>query len=190
MAKKPQRRRDAQQAAPLFDDSGYEDVRYAATFDYDELALSRAAELLGGERAKNALTAVNFGILAAIVLLLVIDQRNVVPAVIGVVAFVVVSTLSNKWGRAQLAYARRSTLALAVPSEKRHVVVCADAVHTRSESGTTATYPLSELRVVRSNGDCLVAGFGQRRYVYVPRRALSEQRFRDLVSFLRAQRSK
>ena len=81
-------------------------------------------------------------------------------------------------------YARRTTLAAAPPSEQRHVAVCEDCVHVESEAGPIGDFDLSDLRTVRYTDEHLVAGFGSRRYVYVPRRALSEGRYRKLAAFL------
>ena len=67
-------------------------------------------------------------------------------------------------------------------------VVCDDAVHVQTSLGSSATYPLSDLKWVSATDECLLASFGHGRYVYVPRRCLSENRYRDLIRFLEDQR--
>ena len=75
-------------------------------------------------------------------------------------------------------------LGLGLKNVRRHVAVTDDAVHVENEDGELGCYSLSELRVVHSTSEFLVADFGEKRYVYVPRSALSENRYRDLVRFL------
>ena len=77
-----------------------------------------------------------------------------------------------------------STLAAPASAERRHVAVGEKSVHVENEAGELGCYDLSDLRAVHSTSEFLVADFGQKRYVYVPRSALSENRYRDLVRFL------
>lgn len=190
MAKKTTARRRAAKAkaqadAPVkFNDEKYPDVRFSATFDYDEISFVRAAEQLG-PRAKTAMTAANFGSLVVLVLVALFagDQTALL-----VVLFLVAVALiygSRNWQGLQLRYARGTMLAPDPEAGRTHVVVCEDGVHVENEKGHVTDCDYSDLRFVHSTGESLVAVFSGRRYVFVPRSALSESRFHELVKFLR-----
>lgn len=185
MAKKTAARRREGQSE--FSDDAFENVRASATYDYNELVLARAAERIH-PRAKQYLTFVNFASLLILVFCAWnFRDNNVLLLVLAVVAFALLYVWAN-WNTLQLRLARRGSLALEGPNERRHVVVCDDAVHVQSNLGSSATYPLSDLKWVSATDGCLLASFGRGRYAYVPRRCLSENRFRELVRFLEDQR--
>ena len=168
------RRKDAARVA--FDDKKYGHALFSATFEYSELTFARASEQLG-LRLRSALTAASFASLVGLILVILIDESLVVlVGVLFVISLALVFTTS-RWGDIQLRYARTT-------AERRHVVVCEDAVHVENEEGELGSYNLSDLRVVHATGEFVVAGFGHGRYAYVPRSALSENRFHELVRFL------
>ncbi|HIZ45948.1 MAG TPA: hypothetical protein IAA19_02880 [Candidatus Olsenella pullistercoris] len=175
------RRKDAARVA--FDDKKYGHALFSATFEYSELTFARASEQLG-LRLRSALTAASFASLVGLILVILIDESLVVlVGVLFVISLALVFTTS-RWGDIQLRYARTTTLAAPATAERRHVVVCEDAVHVENEEGELGSYNLSDLRVVHATGEFVVAGFGHGRYAYVPRSALSENRFHELVRFL------
>lgn len=185
MAKKSASRRKGASPQRRFDDAQYDDVRFTATFEYNELSLARAASWIW-PRGKYVTLGVAFVSLLLLVGMLYIDQGLLIPAMAPLAVSIVASSLNSRWDKVQLRYARRSSLALDETSDPqvRHVVVCGDAVHVEVENGPKDTYPLSDLRVIHSNHESVFAGFGDRRYVYVPRSAMSEGRFHELVRFL------
>lgn len=187
MAKKTAvRRRDE---SGEFDNSAYENVRVSATFDLNEVSLSYAAELVA-PGIKRTLRPISF--MALILLVFAAWQFRDQQTFLIVPAIVVMALLFawSNWNRLQTRVIRSSSLALADGPERMHVVVCDDAVHTESSSGKRETYPLSQLKTLHATDECLLAGFGRRRYVYVPRKALSEGRYRSLVEFLREKRGR
>lgn len=175
------RRREAERAA--FNDKQYGRTLFSATFDYNELTMARAAEQLG-ITTKNVLTVAAFVVLASMILVILIDESLV--ALVGVlfVLSIALVFVTGRWSWFQLRYARSTSLAAPATSERRHVAITEDCVHVVSEQGEIGAYNLSDLRVVHSTGDLVVAGFGEGRYACVPRSALSENRFRELVRFL------
>lgn len=176
------RRKNAERTT--FNDKKYGHTLFSATFEYGEGALARSSELLG-LRLKNILTGVSFAALLSMILVLLIDSSMVV--LIGAL-FVVAAALvmmTTRWNWFQLRYARSTTLAAPSTPERLHVAVTDDAVHVEGENGERGCYKLSDLRVVHSTSEFLVADFGERRYVYIPRKALSEGRYRSLLEFLR-----
>lgn len=190
MAKKTTARRKATKAraqadAPVkFSDEKYQDVRFSATFDYDEIGFVRAAEQLG-PRAKTAMSAANFGSL--IVLVLVALFAGDQTALLIILFFVAVALIygSRNWQGLQMRYARGTMLAPDPEAKRTHVVVCEGGVHVENEKGPVTDCDYSDLRFVHSTGESLLAVFSGRRYVFVPRSALSESRFHELVRFLR-----
>lgn len=185
MAKKSAVRRRSEQSE--FSDDAFENVRASMTYDYNELVLARAAERIH-PRTKQYLTFVN---LASLLILVFcawnFRDNNALLIVLAVIAFALLYVWAN-WNTIQLRLARRGSLALEDPNERRHVVVCDDAVHVQTNLGSSTTYPLSDLKWVSATDECLLASFGRRRYVYIPRRCLSENRYRDLIRFLEDQR--
>ena len=182
MAKKTAVRRKDESGE--FDNSAYENVRVSATFDYNELSLSYAAELIA-PNVKRTMGPVSF---VGLILLVFAawqfrDQQTflIAPAIIVMALLFVWSN----WNRVQMRIASASSLALDDGPERHHVVVCDNAIHTETNKGERATYPLSELKTLHATDECLLAGFGRRRYVYIPRKALSEGRYRSLLEFLR-----
>ena len=185
MAKKTAARR--REGKLEFNDDAFENVRASATYDYNELVLARAAERIH-PRTRQYLTFVN---LASLLILVFcawnFRDSNALLLVLAVIAFALLYVWAN-WNTIQLRLARGGSLALEGPDERRHVVVCDDAVHVQSNLGSSATYQLSDLKWVSATDECLLACFGRGRYVYVPRRCLSENRYRDLVRFLEDKR--
>ena len=139
----------------------------------------------GNPVIRSVVTAAAFVALLALVVVLLVDNKPTALVFVTFGASLVLVFASTRWDRLQVFYARRTTLAAAPPSEQRHVAVCEDCVHVESEAGPIGDFDLSDLRTVRQNSDCIVAGFGDGRYSYVPRPALSENRFRELGRFLK-----
>lgn len=174
---------------PAFDDHAYENVRFTATFDYNELALERAAAVLAPRAQRGVQVAEGAALLAIVVVALLFGtEGTTVPLVALFVVALVLVYVANRWTDLRLSYARHGSLKPAAGGERMHVVVCDDAVHVQSDKRPVQDLPLAGLRAVYDNMDYLVAGFGQHAYVYVPRSALSENRFRELVRFLHERR--
>lgn len=173
------------EAAVKFDDSKYENVRFSATYDYGELPLSKAASYLGGQKARFASLAVSMVCLVLMIVVLMADSRNLGPALLLLVVSAVGTVAITNWHKMQLRYARSSTLAY-TGEQRRHVVVTDDAVHCVAPDGAEDVFALSDLRTLSADEDGLLAGFGNRRYAYVPASSMSASRFQELVRALEA----
>lgn len=192
MAKKKTARKTrpaSAEPAHKFDDEKYEGLRFSATYDYGELALSKAASYLGGQKARIASFAVSMACLALMIVVLIADANNLAPAIVLLVLSMAATAVSTNWHNMQLGYARNSSLGFKGTSSRRHVVVTGDAVYVADESGAEERYDLSDLRSVSADDDGLLAGFGGRRYAYVPSTAMSASRFQGLCRELEAARS-
>lgn len=189
MAKKKTNRKArpaASAPAYKFDDEKYEGLRFSATYDYGELQLSKAASYLGGQKARAASFVVSMSCLALMIIVLLADSNNMAPAIVLLVLSMLGTLATTNWHNMQLNYARNSSLGFRGTSTRCHVVVTDDAVFVAGEAGEEERFPLSELRSVSADDDGLLAGFGGRRYVYVPAAAMSASRFQELRRELEA----
>lgn len=190
MAKKKSNRkkRSAASSAPAvkYDDEKYGDVRFSLTYDYGELALSKAASYLGGQKARLASLALSMVCLVLMIVVLIADSHNLGPAMVLLLVSLVGTTMTTNWHSMQVRYARKSSLGYEGSEVRRHVVVTDEAAYVVEEDGSDAKYALSELRSLSSDDDGLLAGFGNRRYVYAPAAAMSASRYQELVHFLEA----
>lgn len=181
--KSPARHREGAPAPSWFDDARYEGVRFSATFEYNELSLNRAAEQIA-PRLKGILTVADFGSLVVLILLAMALRDQTLLLVI---VFLIPATLlyvTNNLSSLQVRYARGTNLDPVTMGSRVHVTVCENSLHLCNDEGGQQDFDLSDLRFVHDTSDFLVAGFARRRYVFVPRSALSENRFHDLVRFL------
>ena len=188
MAKKPAARRKT--AAPgIFDEKKFKSPRIQATFDYNELSLVRASNQLW-QTGKNVALGVAMVSLVCIIvyILLAGGEGNLAPAIVLLAVSVVSSATVTRWDKVQLRRARTTSLGLEGEAERRRVTVTDDAVHMETSNGAEVSYPLSSLCKVFATEDSVTADFGKNRYVYVPRTALSENRFRELVRILKEAR--
>lgn len=176
------------QNAPIkFNDEKYDHLHFSTTFEYNELCLARAAELLC-PRLKQAATIGNFGALILLVLVALWAKDAIIVMIVLFVIATALSYVTSNWRKLQLRYARTTSLGSWTQVGRLHVAFCDDALHVEDKTGELATYPTSELRYVHETGDFVVAGFGRKRFVYVPRAALSENRWRELLRFLKDHR--
>lgn len=162
----------------------YEGERVSAVFDYNELCLARASELLAPRLAGVTMVA-SFASLLAIVLVALVEKDQLVLLVVLFVISFSLLQASRNIGKLKMRYARGTNLLPDGEALRRRVVVCDDAVHVEREDGSAESYNLSELRRVGETSDSILACFGNKRYVYIPRMALSEGRFREVSRILK-----
>ena len=183
MAKKSPARRRTPSAQSLFDDSAYADVRVSATFEYNELSLARAAEQLA-PRLKRSMLFLNFASLLVLVAAAVIVPDLTAALIVLFALSVILMYVQYNWNKLAISYARTTMLDPSAHEGAVHVVACGDALHVEDAGGAHERFDLAELRAVYATSEFVVASFGKKRYVYVPRSALSEGRFRELVRLL------
>ncbi len=185
MAKKHKTRRkaSAEGKLPTFDDSMYDNVRYSMTFEYGEVGLTRASELLA-PRARGFILAASFVFLVILIILALTMQDNYpLLILVFVIAFCLLQAFSNI-SFLRLNYVRASTIDPDLYDGIIHVVVDEDTVHVRDTRDVGEDYALADLKHVSANADGILARFGRRRYVFIPRGALSEGRYRSLGQLL------
>lgn len=180
-------RRDA--AHGPFDAKRFRSPRIQATFDYDELSLMRAANQLG-QVGRNVVLAVAFVSLVCVIATLLVDPNSYAPAIAALLVAVAASAFATRWDRVQLRLVRGTSLDVTGLGDRRRVTVTDDSVHLETTGGVDVSYPLSDLSRVYATDDSVTACFAKGRYVYVPRSALSENRFHELVRILKEAREK
>lgn len=187
MAKKTKTRQGERAAArrddrsDRYDDSAYEDLRYSITYSMDELQFSRAASLVAPSWLYNVGMGIAFVGLVAIILLLISNPDNLVPALVCMAVSLIGTYITGNWSSVVMRMAAGSTLALTGTDNHRHVVITDTELTELGPDDRKATYPLSDLKKVHADDDACVLDFGSKRYVYAPKSAMSENRFRALV---------
>lgn len=178
--KKSNRRPQVEDDSKQYDDRKYEGLRYSLTYDYDEYSYTHACSLVL-EQGSNVCIGVAIVTLIILVVLLVVDETAIVPAVVLLVICAVASALGGTWRSIQMRYANGTSLAQKGPEDRRHVVVCEDAIHVEYADGSEDHYELAKLKYVRSAVDYCIICFEDKGFVFVPRSAMSVNRFRNLV---------
>ena len=174
-----------------YDDSRYGDVLFSITYEVNEYNIDQAAGFLGGETPKNVSLGVSaLGLLGLIFVLM--NNASSLPlafAMLGV--SVVASAAATNWHKIQTWFARRSNLGIrGEKDDRRHIVVTNDFVAIEGPEDYEAKLPLSDLRRVDADDSICLAYFGHKNYAYFPRPVMSENRFHNLVVFLKDKRSK
>lgn len=165
-------------------DKQYGNPLYSLTYEMDELEFSRASGLTKPDSIKTVLASISAICLVLIIVLLLQDRNNLTIAIILVAASLVCTAASSSWADILVRYARRSTLGLVGKDNHRHIVLTEDEVIEEGPDDRVERYPLSELQFVRSTDSYALAGFGSKRFVYIPRSSMSEGRYRGAVRFL------
>ena len=183
MAKKASARRKDEAADEGFANNKYADERIAATFDYNELCLARASELLA-PRLRAGLTVATFAALLGVIFIASVARDQLVLLVIlFFAAFALLQAMQNV-SKLKLRFARSTNLSPEAASPRYRAVICGDAVHLENSEGGVEDFSLIDLRRVHESPDSILACFTDKRYVYLPRSAFSEGRFRETSRIL------
>lgn len=174
-----------------YDDSKYGDVLFSVTYEVNEYTIDQAAGFLGGETPKKICLGISALGLLGLILVLMNNSDSLPLAFVMLGVSVAASAAATNWHRIQTWFARRSNLGIrGERDDRRHVVVTNDFVAIEGPEIYEAKLPLSDLRRVDADDSICLAYFGHKNYAYFPRPAMSENRFHNLVVFLRGKRSK
>ena len=185
MARKSSKKTAPEQEKPKFDDARYGEVLYSYSFDLDNEKYFNASGLVGTSRLQQIYTIASMACLLLIILSLYDREHPIYPiAIVCFILFVGGSIAYNRSVQIRDRYVSKSTLAQ-TDDKARHVVVTPEKIVVEGPGDTVSEYSLSEVKKVAEDEDGALAKLGGRRYVYVPRKALSESRFNGLVKLLR-----
>ncbi|RVU96689.1 hypothetical protein EII22_10730 [Coriobacteriales bacterium OH1046] len=188
MAKATTKRAVSNRGNARHDDGKYGEVLYSFSYEMDDLNYFNAAGLVGSNRMQQILTGSSMVLLLLIIGSLYDREHPLYPvAIAAFILFLALSIASQNWTRIRDRYVSRSSLTQ-LGGTDRHVVVTAEAMIVEGPDDTVSSYPLSEFKKLAEDSDGALAKFGRRRYVYIPRKALSETRYRSLTKMLREQR--
>ena len=170
---------------PKHNDEQYGEVLYSYSYDLDDLNYFNASGLVGPGRMQQIFALVSMALLLVIIGSLYDTEPPLYPvAITAVVLFFAVGAVMGNWTKIRDRYVSSTNLAQTLDA-RRHVVVTPDAVVVEGPEDRVETLPLSDLRKVAADDEGVLAKFTQRRYAYVPVRALSDQRYHGLVKLLR-----
>lgn len=174
-----------------YDDSRYGEVLFSVTYEVNEYSIDQAAGFLGGETPKKISLGISALGLLGLILVLMYNSNSLPLAFVMLGISVAASAASTNWHKIQTWFARRSNLGIRGEKDnRRHVVVTNDFVAIEGPESYETKLPFSDLRRVDADDSICLAYFGHESYAYFPRPAMSENRFHNLVVFLRAKRSK
>ena len=190
MAKKSNRKGAAATEKPKYDDTKYGEVRYSFSYSMGDEDYLDAKSLVGPANVTQYLSLASMALLV-IVIFLLYDRSHVnMPLlIVTIVLLIVLGFAMTSWPKIVDRYISSTNIA-SKGGSLRHVVVTSDTLVVEGPDGQVATYPLAELKRVPSFENGALAKFGGRRYVYIPRRALSNSRYDALIKFLRSQYAK
>lgn len=188
MAKAAGRKTASNRGKARRDDGKYGEVLYSFSYEMDDLNYFNAAGLVGSNRMQQILTGSSMALLLLIIGSLYDREHPLYPVTIAAfVLFLVLNVIGQNWTRIRDRYVSASSLTQ-LGSPERHVVVTTEAMIVEGPDDAASSYPLSELKKLAEDSDGALAKFGKRRYVYIPRKALSETRYRNLTKMLQEQR--
>ncbi|MGI6231192.1 MAG: hypothetical protein ACOYJL_09900 [Tractidigestivibacter sp.] len=173
----------AEEARQEKSDRKYGTPLFSLTYEMNELEFSRAATLVYSDRIKDALTAVSIVSIVLMIMSIIQNPDDLFLAMIFVVLSVVATAVSSSWPSITANRARNTSLGLVGENNRRHVVVTADKVVEEGPDDRVEEIPISDLSAFRWNDDFCVAAFSKKRFIYVPRSAMSEGRYRNLLRY-------
>lgn len=163
---------------------------FSLSYDLSAQLTDEAARLLAGDKTHNPASVTSYALLVLIVIAaLAPATKGNVPLLVGmVVVEVVLWGLADRWPQVQLRKLRHAGLDTAlIPADKRRrtVAVYEDTL-TVTSPDAAETLRIADLRGATLGNEMAVLAFANGGYVLVPSRAMSAQRYRDLLKHVGA----
>lgn len=163
---------------------------FSLSYDLSAQLTDEAARLLAGDKTRNPASVTSYALLVLIVIAaLAPATKGNVPLLVGmVVVEVVLWGLADRWPQVQLRKLRHAGLDTAlIPADKRRrtVAVYEDTL-TVTSPDAVETLRIADLRGATLGNEMAVLAFANGSYVLVPSRAMSAQRYRDLLKHVGA----
>lgn len=171
-------------------ENGIEKPLFSLSYDLSAQLVDEAARVLAGDKMRNPPSVASIAVLVLIVIAaLAPATRGNVPLLVGmVVVEVILWNLADRWAQVQLRKLRRAGLDTAfIPEDKRRVSIAVyeDTLAVTGPSGAK-TLKVSDLRAANLGNELSVLAFAGGTLVLVPRRAMSAQRYHDLLKHVGA----
>ena len=163
---------------------------FSLSYDLSAQLTDEAARLLAGDKTRNPASVTSYALLVLIVIAaLAPATKGNVPLLVGmVVVEVILWGLADRWPQVQLRKLRHAGLDTAlIPADKRRrtVAVYEDTL-TVTSPDAAETLRIADLRGATLGNEMAVLAFANGSYVLVPSRAMSAQRYRDLLKHVGA----
>ena len=171
-------------------EAGTDKPLFSLSYDLSAQLTDEAARLLAGDKTRNPASVTSYAILVLIVIAaLAPATKDNVPLLVGmVVAEVILWALADRWPQVQLRRLRRAGLDTAlIPVDKRRRTISAyDDTLVVASPDSTETLRIADLRGATVGNEIAVLAFANGVYVIVPSRAMSAQRYHDLLKHVGA----
>ncbi len=171
-------------------EAGLNKPLFSLNYDLSAQLTDEAARLLAGDKTRNPASVTSYAVLVLIVIAaLAPATKGNVPLLVGmVVAEVILWALADRWPQVQLRKLRRAGLDTAlIPTDKRHRSIAAyEDTLTVTTPDSTETLRIADLRGATVGNEMAVLAFANGSYVVVPSRAMSAQRYHDLLKHVGA----
>ena len=159
-------------------------------YDLSAQMVDEAAHIIAGDKMRNPAGVASIGMLVLIVIAAISPiTKDMTPLLIGLVVLeVVLWGLSDRWPALCLRRLRNAGLntALMGADERRHTIhVYESELEVVTPKGTE-TLPISSLREAKLGSELAVLAYAGNKYVLVPKRAMSAQRYHDMLKHLGA----
>lgn len=170
----------AQKSEPLFN----------LKYDLSAQLVDEAAHIIAGDKMRNPAGVASIGMLVIIVIAAISPvTRDMTPLLVGlVVVEVVLWAVSDRWPQLCLRRLRNAglnTALMAADERRRTIHVYETELEVTSPKGTD-TLPISSLREAKLGSELAVLAYAGNKYVLVPKRAMSAQRYHDMLKHLGA----
>lgn len=163
---------------------------FSLSYDLSAQLVDEAARVLAGDKMRTPPSVASIAVLVLIVIAALAPvTRDNVPLLVGMVVLeIVLWNLADRWAQVQLRKLRRAGLDTAlIPEDKRRrsIAVYEDTLAVTSPDGTD-TLRISDLRGANVGNDLSVLAFANGSFVLIPSRAMSAQRYHDLLKHVGA----
>lgn len=185
MAKSSAKKAAPKAERPKHNDEQYGEVLHSLSYEFNSENYFNAAGLVGSSRMQQYITVASMGLLLLIIASLYDQEHPLYPgAIAGFILFLLLSITANRWPQLRDAYLKESTLALTEDTH-RHVVVTPGEIIVEGPGEEVNRYPISQIKKIAEDSDGALVKLGAMRYVYIPRKSVSETRYRALLKTLR-----
>ena len=156
-------------------EAGLDKPLFSLSYDLSAQLVDEAARLLAGDKRRNPASVTSYAVLVLIVIaaLAPATKDNVPLLVAMVVAEVILWAVADRWPQMQLRKLRRS------------IAVYEDTL-TVTSPDDTQTLRIADLRGATLGNESAVLAFANGSYVIIPSRAMSAQRYHDLLKHVGA----
>lgn len=171
-------------------EAGLDKPLFSLSYDLSAQLVDEAARLLAGDKRRNPASVTSYAVLALIVIaaLAPATKDNVPLLVAMVVAEVILWAVADRWPQMQLRKLRRAGLDTAlIPADKRRRSIAVyEDILTVTSPDDTQTLRIADLRGATLGNESAVLAFANGSYVIIPSRAMSAQRYHDLLKHVGA----